>query len=138
MSLRYALLVALSDGPKTGYDVARYFDETVGFFWRATQSQIYRDLGKLRERSQVTSDVIEQSGKPNKVVFTITDEGRRTLLEWSRAPSDPPLAASMVLERSSPISASIACRLAENFAPAVSSLDLRTGICPPMDCFLHN
>lgn len=91
MSLRYALLVALSDGPKTGYDVARYFDETVGFFWRATQSQIYRDLGKLRERSQVTSDVIEQSGKPNKVVFTITDEGRRTLLEWSRAPSDPPV-----------------------------------------------
>ncbi len=89
MSLRYAILVALTEGPKTGYDVAKKFDETLGFFWRAQHSQIYRELRKLHEKSYVFSEEIEQSGKPNRKVFRITEQGRNSLLEWSRAASEP-------------------------------------------------
>lgn len=89
MSLKYTILIALSEGPKSGYDVAKLFDKTIGFFWRARHSQIYRELGKLKEKQWATSKEIEQSGKPNRVVFTITEEGREALLNWSREPCEP-------------------------------------------------
>ena len=89
MSLRYAILVALTEGPKTGYDVTKQFDESLGFFWRAQHSQIYRDLRKLKEKGYVRSEEIEQTGKPNRIVFHITELGRSHLFEWSRTPSEP-------------------------------------------------
>lgn len=90
MALRYAILVALSEGPKSGYDVAKQFDESIGFFWRARHSQIYRELGKLKEAALAIAEEVQQSGKPNRIVFTITDTGREALLQWSREPSEPP------------------------------------------------
>ena len=88
MSLQHAILVALTDGAKSGYDIAKQFDDTSGFFWRARHSQIYRELGKLKERGWAISEEIEQSGKPNRIVFTITAEGREGLIEWSRKPNE--------------------------------------------------
>ena len=44
MSLAHAILVSLVCEPKSGYDLAKQFDGTVGFFWQATHQQIYRDL----------------------------------------------------------------------------------------------
>lgn len=90
MALRYAILVSLSEGPKSGYDVAKQFDESIGFFWRARHSQIYRELGKLKESGLASAEEVPQTGKPNRIVFTITGTGRQALLEWSREPSEPP------------------------------------------------
>jgi len=87
MSLQYAILVALSDGPASGYDVAKQFDESVGFFWRARQSQIYRELAKLKDKAWATAREIAQTGKPNRILFSITEDGREALAEWSRQPS---------------------------------------------------
>jgi DNA-binding PadR family transcriptional regulator len=89
VSLTYTILIALSEGPKSGYDVARLFDRTIGFFWRARHSQIYRELTKIKEKGWVSADEVTQTGKPNKVVFTITRSGRDALLKWSRQPSEP-------------------------------------------------
>ncbi|WP_109355843.1 PadR family transcriptional regulator [Sphingorhabdus sp. EL138] len=89
MSLRYAILVALTDGPKTGYDVAKQFDESTGLFWRAQHSQIYRELRKLKDKGYVQSEEIEQTGKPNRIVFQITALGRSGLFDWSQSPSEP-------------------------------------------------
>ena len=89
MSIRFAILVALSEGPKSGYDVAKHFDQSIGFFWNARHSQIYRELGNLRAKEWATSEEIEQSGKPNRIVFTIADAGRDALLQWSREPIQP-------------------------------------------------
>ncbi|MEO9468152.1 PadR family transcriptional regulator [Parasphingorhabdus sp.] len=90
MALGFAILVSLSEGPKSGYDVAKQFDESIGFFWRARHSQIYRELGKLKENGLAIAEEVPQSGKPNRIVFTITDAGREALLQWSREPSEPP------------------------------------------------
>jgi DNA-binding PadR family transcriptional regulator len=87
VSLQHAILVALTDGAKSGYDIAKQFDDSTGFFWRARHSQIYRELGKLKERGWAISEEIEQSGKPNRIVFSITPDGRQGLVEWSRKPS---------------------------------------------------
>ena len=82
MSIKFAILVALSDGPKSGYDVAKHFEQSVGFFWHARHSQIYRELGKLRDKQWAVSNEIAQTGKPNRVVYSITDAGRDALRAW--------------------------------------------------------
>jgi DNA-binding PadR family transcriptional regulator len=62
MSLSHAILATLSNGCYSGYDISKQFAGSVGFFWYATQQQIYRELGKLEEQglSQCRGD---QTGK---------------------------------------------------------------------------
>ena len=32
----------------SGYELAKTFDSSIGFFWKADHQQIYRELSKLR------------------------------------------------------------------------------------------
>jgi DNA-binding PadR family transcriptional regulator len=52
--------------------------------------QIYRELSKLRDRGHVQGREVVQSGKPNKLVYTLTSEGRAALKHWAARPSSPP------------------------------------------------
>ena len=90
MALSEAILVCLTDRPMSGYDLAKNFDASIGFFWRASHQQIYRELGKLRERGYVKSEEISQSGKPNRIVHTITPNGAKALRDWSLKPARMP------------------------------------------------
>lgn len=90
MALAEAILVCLTDEPMSGYDLAKNFDASIGFFWRASHQQIYRELGRLREKGYVESQEITQSGKPNRIVHTITPDGRAALRAWSIKPARVP------------------------------------------------
>jgi len=90
MALSEAILVCLTERPMSGYDLAKNFDASIGFFWRASHQQIYRELGKLREKGHVKSEEISQSGKPNRIVHTITPKGRNALMTWSSKPCKQP------------------------------------------------
>jgi len=70
----------------SGYDLAKNFDASIGFFWRASHQQIYRELGKLRDKGFVKSEEISQTGKPNRIVHTITNDGKKALNDWSKKP----------------------------------------------------
>lgn len=87
MALKHAILVSLGDTPMSGYDLAKHFDETIGFFWRASHPQIYRELAKLRDKGLVSAQDVIQQGRPNRILYSLTEEGRNELLEWSRLPS---------------------------------------------------
>ncbi|MEA2022110.1 MAG: PadR family transcriptional regulator, partial [Candidatus Caldatribacteriota bacterium] len=82
MSLGNSLLGLLSDRPMTGYDLKRIFDDTIGFFWAAQMSQIYRELNKLEEKGLVKSEVEPQEKRPDRKVYQLTKEGRETFLSW--------------------------------------------------------
>jgi DNA-binding PadR family transcriptional regulator len=73
----------------TGYELAKTFDASIGFFWKADHQQIYRELSKLRDRGHVQGREVVQSGKPNKLVYTLTPEGRAALRHWAARPSSP-------------------------------------------------
>lgn len=90
MALSEAILVCLTERSMSGYDLAKNFDASIGFFWRASHQQIYRELGKLRERGLVESQEITQTGKPNRIVHTITEAGRVSLQQWSSKPARQP------------------------------------------------
>jgi len=90
MALGDAILVCLTERPMTGYELAKTFDASIGFFWKADHQQIYRELTKLRDRGHVQGREVVQSGKPNKLVYTLTAEGKASLRHWAARPSSPP------------------------------------------------
>src|SRR5262245_45431072 len=85
-----AILACLHERPMTGYELAKTFDTSIGFFLKADHQQIYRELSKLRDRGHVQAREVVQTGKPNKVVYTLTPEGRAALKHWAARPSRPP------------------------------------------------
>ncbi len=85
MSLRYALLGLLSGEPMNGYTIKALFDESIRFVWQAELSQIYRELGILQKEGLVSSTIQQQSDRPNKRMYAITEEGRRAFDAWLRA-----------------------------------------------------
>ncbi len=89
MALGEAILACLTEQDMSGYDLAKRFDASIGFFWQADHQQIYRELGHLRARGDISATEIVQSGRPNKIVYSITDQGRVALKDWSATPSLP-------------------------------------------------
>ncbi|MBE9028636.1 PadR family transcriptional regulator [filamentous cyanobacterium LEGE 11480] len=89
MALTHTILAALSVEPHSGYDLLKRFADDNGCFWRATQQQIYRELGKLESQGAITPQVIPQEGRPDKKLYSITDAGQLVLKEWLSEPSRP-------------------------------------------------
>ena len=82
MALAHAIMTALIDDDLSGYELAKDFDVSLGFFWRASHQQIYQELRKLSERGLLNKREVNQSGKPNKIVYGITRSGREALADW--------------------------------------------------------
>jgi len=89
LALADAILACLTERPMTGYELAETFDSSIGFFWKADHQQIYRELSKLRERGHIQGREVVQTGKPNKLVYTLTAEGRAAFRHWAARPSTP-------------------------------------------------
>jgi len=90
MALAEAILVCLTERPMSGYDLAKNFDASIGFFWRASHQQIYRELGRLREKGLVISEEVSQNGKPNRIIHTLTPAGKKAIRSWSTKPAKHP------------------------------------------------
>lgn len=90
MALSHAILVSLLDRPQTGYDLGKRFDQTVGFFWKASNQQIYQELHKMSEAGWVMGETVAQSDRPNRIVYEITGQGRQIVDDWAALPTDPP------------------------------------------------
>ncbi len=82
MALEHALLVALSERPAAGLELARRFDRSIGFFWSATHQQIYKVLRRMETDGWVTAQTQAQSAAPDKRVYTVTDVGTKVLADW--------------------------------------------------------
>ncbi len=89
MSLDYAILGFLNYAPNSGYDLKKVFDTSVRHFWPADQSQIYRTLARLMDQGLVTMEVVEQTDRPDRKVYYITEAGRQALAQWVAGP--PPM-----------------------------------------------
>lgn len=82
MALSHAIMTALLEEDYTGYELAKYFDSTMGFFWRASHQQIYQELRKMADKGWLSARTVEQLGKPNKVLYSLTAVGKTALEEW--------------------------------------------------------
>jgi DNA-binding PadR family transcriptional regulator len=85
-TLGYAILSALSRKPFSGYELGQYLEA----IWPAKHSQIYPTLTKLEKKGLITHEYVEQTGKPNKKIFSITESGKKVLEKWNtESPADP-------------------------------------------------
>jgi len=89
VALRHAILAALLDGGASGYELSKRFAFSVANFWAATPQQLYRELDTLHARGLLSARVVEQSRRPNKRVFEITDEGLTELVRFTKEPASP-------------------------------------------------
>ena len=90
MSLPHVILTVLSTREATGYDITKEFSHSIGYFWKASHQQVYRELNKMATNDQVTCRLEPQDGKPDRKVYSITDLGRQALFEWFQEPARNP------------------------------------------------
>jgi DNA-binding PadR family transcriptional regulator len=86
MSVRYALLALLSEGPKYGLQLRQEFEERTGEVWPLNVGQVYTTLQRLERDGLVESEDAAEDG-PQKG-FRITAGGEADLAEWLRTPPD--------------------------------------------------
>ena len=82
MALAHAIMTALLEDDLSGYELAKDFETSLGFFWHASHQQIYLELRKLSDKRWLNKREVSQSGKPNKIVYGLTKAGRDALAEW--------------------------------------------------------
>src|SRR5579864_2746398 len=86
MSVRYAMLALLSEGPRYGLQLREEFEARTGEVWPLNVGQVYQTLQRLERDGLVESDGTSDQG-PQKG-FRITAEGERELAAWLRTPPD--------------------------------------------------
>jgi len=86
MSVRYAMLALLSEGPRYGLQLRDEFEARTGEVWPLNVGQVYQTLQRLERDGLVESDGTSDQGPQNH--FRITAEGERELAAWLRTPPD--------------------------------------------------
>jgi len=69
----------LTWGERSGYDMNKSVHRGAGGFWTTARTQVYAILPKLVERGLATVRLVEQSGSPDKQLYSITPAGERAL-----------------------------------------------------------
>ncbi|MEV6327705.1 PadR family transcriptional regulator [Streptomyces sp. NPDC051909] len=89
MALEHAILVSLLEQPGSGYELARRFERSIGYFWTATHQQIYRVLKRMENDGWVAAREVPQQGRPDKREYSVADLGRAALSSWLHDPIEP-------------------------------------------------
>ncbi|GKX28244.1 hypothetical protein SH1V18_07240 [Vallitalea longa] len=82
MSLKTAILGLASYKELSGYDISKFFDSSLKYFFSAQQSQVYRELNTLEKKGLLSVRLLYQDDKPNKKLYSITEDGSKELEKW--------------------------------------------------------
>lgn len=78
----HALLGILSIAPMSGYGIRMLIQQSIGHFWNESYGQIYPTLKRLAKEGLVEKRTERQKGRPNKHVYSLTEDGRVELRRW--------------------------------------------------------
>lgn len=85
----YIVLGLLSQcGSGTSYDLKRWADESVGYFWNFPRSQLYAEPQRLASLG-LLSEMQEDSGRRRRT-YQVTEAGRAALQDWLSQPAGFP------------------------------------------------
>ena len=74
---KYAVLGVLSICPGSGYDIKKFMEQSTSNFWNESYGQIYPILKQLVEEGLAASHAEKQEGKPEKYIYTLTEQGKQ-------------------------------------------------------------
>jgi PadR family transcriptional regulator, regulatory protein AphA len=77
----YVVLGMIATGRRSGYAMSRTAKEATRHFWAASDGQIYPQLKKLSDDGLIVGERESQGGR-ERVVYSLTDEGRAALDAW--------------------------------------------------------
>lgn len=83
---KYALLGVLSIMSGSGYDIKKFCDSSLSYFWNENYGHIYPVLQRMEDEGLITKEVKQTEGRPAKNVYSITQKGRDELQEWIMLP----------------------------------------------------
>ncbi len=89
MALEHAILVSLLEKPGSGYELARRFERSIGYFWTATHQQIYRVLKRMESAGLLAVRELSQRSRPDKKEYSVVGPGRAALSQWLHEPIQP-------------------------------------------------
>jgi DNA-binding PadR family transcriptional regulator len=75
-------------GPLSGYDLKHLCDNILAPMWGVVQSQVYKELRRMKEFGWVEMEREEQDSRPDRKVYSITEKGYTALRSWQAQPPD--------------------------------------------------
>jgi len=82
----YIILGFLNHENLTGYEIKKRIDYSLRFFWGAGFGQIYPTLSQMHEDGLVIKRSDRMGQKLERIIYSITDEGRKQLKNWLSLP----------------------------------------------------
>jgi DNA-binding PadR family transcriptional regulator len=86
MALEHTLLGLLILMPRTGYDLHKRMERATFLLESASLRRIYPTLKRLAQDGLVEYRVEPQEGKPDRKIYSVTDEGEAVFIAWLREP----------------------------------------------------
>ncbi len=85
--LESLVLAALGGGAKHGYDIAKTIRSAGGGVLKVGDGQLYPILHRLETREWISATWVEQDGRPDRKVYSVTPSGTKELckrrVEWN-------------------------------------------------------
>lgn len=87
-------------GGVSGYDLKKFADESLGYLWVPSRTQLYVTLRRLVDAKLASSRDVAQVTRPDKRIYRITTAGRKELTTWleSDEPGSDPDRSTFMLK----------------------------------------
>lgn len=89
--VKNVLLGLLARGPKHGYELKQDFEDLLGGTWPLNVGQVYTTLGRLERDGLIAGEDVPQDTRPDRRVYSLTEEGRTELKRWAHEPVAEPV-----------------------------------------------
>ena len=76
------ILGLLSERERSGYDLLKRAESSVGHMWTPAKSQLYAVLPRLVDAGLASRRTVRQSGRPDKQLYRPTRAGRAAVRDW--------------------------------------------------------
>lgn len=96
---RFMVLLALADGPKHGYQVARYLEERSGGYFSLSFGALYPVLHRLEKQGMVSATWVDAGAARKKKVYALTRKGHAALRQEREDYDAFTLAFARLIER---------------------------------------
>lgn len=76
------VLGIIKEHPRTGYEIMEQFKTVFSMFFDGSYGTVYPTLKRLEGLGLITKEAVEQTGKPDKNIFHITEAGEAAFQEY--------------------------------------------------------
>ena len=86
MAFKFAILGLLADGPLHGYELKAAYEKDLVPTAQLNFGQVYTTLERLHRNGFVEFEEVNQTERPDKKVYRLTEQGRHELDNWLADP----------------------------------------------------